>query len=113
MKKYLFFALLALSFSSYAFAANDVYRDIFQSVNQGQLQFLLQNMTGMNSVSVGGQTFTISDRYAPLSKQKFRAYWTEFYQSLGMTVTPVDYQTRHRNGEANGHNLEAVLPGAS
>lgn len=87
--------------------------DIMNQVSQSQLQKLLKDMTGYNSVTVGGQTYKISERYSPAGKQKWRAYWSQYYQQLGMDVQEMPYTTRHSNGEAQGHNLEAVLPGAS
>ena len=69
-------------------------------------------MTGYNPVTVGGQTFSISERYTPASKQNFRKYWTAYYQSLGMQVNQLAYKTQY-NLETEGHNVEAILPGKS
>jgi Zn-dependent M28 family amino/carboxypeptidase len=94
-------------------AAEQVYKDVFASVDNGHLQSLLKDMSGVNPVTVGGETFSITDRYSPASKAKFRKYWTNYFQSLGMAVQELPYSNSHGNGEAEGHDVEAVLKGAS
>lgn len=93
--------------------AEGVYKDIFASVDNAHIQSFLSDMSGVNPVKVGGETFTISERYSPAAKANYRKYWTNYFKSLGMTVTELPYKNSHRNGEAQGHDLEAVLPGAS
>jgi Zn-dependent M28 family amino/carboxypeptidase len=94
-------------------AAEDVYKGVFASVDQNHLQSLLKDMSGVNPVTVGKETFSITDRYLPASKTNYRKYWTNYFQSLGMPVRELPYSNSHRNGEAQGHDLEAVLKGAS
>ena len=89
----------------------DIYKEVFASVTQDLLLQDLKEMTGVVPVTVDGQSVTISDRYLPASKQRFRAYWTQFFRNLGVVVTELPYSTKHRIGELEGHNLEAVLPG--
>jgi Zn-dependent M28 family amino/carboxypeptidase len=91
----------------------DVYKSVFDSVDNGHLQSLLKDMSGVNPVKVGAETFTISDRYSPASKAAYRKYWTNYFQSLGMSVKELPYANSHSNGEEQGHDVEAVLPGAS
>jgi len=89
------------------------YQAIFNQVDRRTLLGFLQDMTGVRPVTVGGQTFAITDRYLPRSKANFRTYWAQYFRSLGMTVNETAYPTQHRIGESQGHNLEAVLPGQS
>jgi hypothetical protein len=105
-------AALMMGASASAFAAGDIYQDVFNSVDPSNLQKLLKDMTGTNPVTVAGETFSITDRYLPAEKANFRKYWTAYYESLGMQVTPLSYKTQY-NLEAQGHDLEAVLPGKS
>ncbi len=94
--------------------AGDVYQSIYQNVSNDNLLFELKNMTGYNSVSVQGRNFAITDRYAAASKTNFRAYWTDYFQKLGMDVKEFSFPASHGSvGESLGHNLEAVLPGKS
>src|SRR5437773_8287118 len=93
--------------------AGDIYQSVFNSVSLTNLGIQLKAMSGVTPVTVGGQTFSITDRYAPLSKMKFRAYWTAYMQSLGLQVQEMPYPTRHNVGEAQGHDLEAILRGQS
>jgi hypothetical protein len=106
-------ALLALmAFTSMAHA--DVYQDIFDSVDQAQLQKTLLEMTGGLPVTIDGRSVSITNRYAPEMKALYRAYWAQYMTSLGLQVTELPYQTAHRQlHEFQGHNVEAVLPGAS
>ena len=94
-------------------AAEDVYKGIFAAVDQSHLQTLLKDMTGVNPVTVNGETFSITDRYSPATKANYRKYWLNYFKSLGMTTQEFAYHNTHGNGEADGHNVEAVLPGAS
>jgi Zn-dependent M28 family amino/carboxypeptidase len=105
-------SLLLLSLTSSALA-DDVYKTVFNTVDQSRLQQLLKDTTGYNPVTVKGETFSITERYSPASKANFRKYWINYFQSLGMTATEQSFATSHRQGETNGHNVEAVLPGKS
>lgn len=95
-----------------AFGAEDVYKTVFDSVNKTNLETFLKDMTGVNPVTVGGETFSIKDRYLPSSKAKFRKYWTAYFKSLGLEVTEQAFTSSYYL-EDQGHNLEAVLPGAT
>jgi Zn-dependent M28 family amino/carboxypeptidase len=90
-----------------------VYQKIFDSVDRANLQLVLKEMTGGLPVTVKGQTYLISERYSPESKAKFRAFWTQYFEDLGIPVQELSYPTQHSIGESQGHNLEAVLPGKS
>ncbi len=90
-----------------------VYMDIFRAVDQTKLLTVLKQMTGVMPVTVNGSTYSITDRYAPASKAKFRAFWMQYMTSLGIPVQEMAYTTAHSIGETQGHNLEAVLPGKS
>ena len=92
---------------------NPVYQKIFASVKQNNLQILLKELTGGLPVTVNGAPTLITDRYLPASKAKFRAFWLQYFQGLGIPAQEYCYQTRHSIGETQGHNLEAVLPGKS
>jgi Zn-dependent M28 family amino/carboxypeptidase len=94
-------------------AAEEVYKGVFASVDRTRLEALLKDMSGVNPVAVGGETFSITDRYAPASKANYRKYWINYFKSLGMTAVELPYSNSHDNGEAQGHDVEAVLPGAS
>jgi hypothetical protein len=102
---------LALTSSAWA-GIDPVYLDIYHQVNQSNLVAKLKDMSGVNPVTVAGETFTISNRYLPAGKENFRKYWTAYYQSLGMQVNALNYKTQY-NIETEGHNLEAILPGKS
>ena len=89
------------------------YQTVFDSVNPEHLQALLKDMTGVNPVTIGGQTFAITDRYLPASKEKFRRYFRAYFEALGVPVQEQAYPTRHNIGETMGHNMEAVMRGKS
>jgi len=92
---------------------NPIYRQIFDSVSKDRIDTLLQQLSGSLPVAIGDKTYSISDRYLPDSKAKFRAFWMQYFRDLGLAVQELDYPTCHRIGESQGHNLEAVLPGKS
>jgi hypothetical protein len=93
--------------------AEEVYKDVFASVDQSRLQSLMKDMSGVNPVAVGSETFSITDRYSPAAKANYRKYWTNYFKSLGMTAVELPYSNSHGNGEEQGHDVEAVLKGAS
>ena len=104
---------MAGSFSFGATPAKaDDYGTVFYNVNRPHLEQLLKDMTGQNPVTVRGETFSIHDRYLPGSKNNYRKYWTAYFESLGLAVTPMEYDSTF-NIESKGHDLEAVLPGKS
>ena len=94
-------------------ATEDIYRYIYYSVSEQNLLLQLKNMTGYNNVTVGSQTFAVSNRYDSAAKTNFRTYWTGYFNGLGIQVKELSYPTHWTNIESQGHNLEAVLPGKS
>jgi len=93
--------------------ADPVYGEIFQKVDKAQLVQTLQRISGSLPVTVNGNTFSITERYSPDGKNKFRQYWRQFFTDLGITNQEFSYPTQHSVGETDGHNLEAILPGKS
>ena len=67
-----------------SYAQSDVYQDVFNQVSQANLQKLLKDMTGVNTVEVDSKVFSITDRYLPESKANFRTYWEAYYRNLGI-----------------------------
>lgn len=94
-------------------APNPIYMDVFRAVDQSKLQTVLKQMTGGLPVLVNGQNVSITNRYTPADKANFRAFWLSYFKSLGIPAQEMAYNTRHRIGEQQGHNVEAVLPGKS
>lgn len=107
--------ILGTLFASTTWAApSPAYQAIYNSVSRTQLIEDLKNMTGTQAVSVGGQQFSITNRYSAQSKALFRKFWTSYFEKLHIPVQEFAYATEHTGaGETQGHNLEAVLPGAS
>jgi hypothetical protein len=91
----------------------DVYKDVFNAVDQGNLDKLMKDMTGSNPVTVDGATFTISDRYLPASKANWRKYFSSYMKSLGLNPVEMPYDQNDSDLEQQGHDIEAVLPGKS
>src|SRR5438067_13691853 len=59
---------------------------IFASVDQAQIKLRLDELVGVTPVSAGGSTFRITNRWAPGAKANFRAYWQDYFETLGATV---------------------------
>ncbi len=53
------------------------------------------------------------ERWSPAAKARFRDDWTAYFTELGATVSEQTFAIPDLVGETRGHNLEAVLPGAS
>ena len=54
-----------------------------------------------------------TERWSPAAKASFRAYWTQYMSALGATVSELAFPIADLVGEAQGHDVEAVLPGRS
>lgn len=92
-------------------ARPDVYADVFAAVDQDRLMQTLRELTGYDPVTVGGETFSISERFSDTGRQHFLAYWRATMEGLGLPVRAIDYQDP--SSTRPGHDLEAVLAGAS
>ncbi len=92
-------------------AGPDRLKAIYDEVDGVRIARLVQEMSGAVAVTVGGASITIDERYSDAGRQRFRDYWTQSMQALGLEVTPSHYQAAGH--PRAGDNLEAVLPGAS
>jgi len=90
-----------------------VFQEVFNQVDQKSLIKTLKQLSGSEPVMVNGATYSISERYSPEGKTKFRAFWRQYFTSLGIANQELSYNTQHSIGENQGHNLEAILPGKS
>lgn len=88
---------------------------ISNAVSSDHLQQLIRETSGASPVVIDGQTVSITERFTPEGKERFRKYFTSYFAGLGLPVTSIDYpaNARRRTTEATGHNLEAMLPGRS
>jgi hypothetical protein len=92
-------------------AADPIYGDVYAAVSQDALITFLKQMSGVEPVTIEGDTFSISERYSDEGRQHFLTWWKYTFGKLGYTVRAIDYQGP--NSSRPGHDLEAVLPGAS
>ena len=113
MKLFLGFSFVLLVFNSSISFANEFYGQIFAEVNQANLMNLLKDMTGTNTVKIGSESIQITERYSAQGKKKFRSYFTDYFQKLGLEVKTLSYPTTHTEIETEGHNVEAILRGES
>jgi Zn-dependent M28 family amino/carboxypeptidase len=89
-----------------------VYKGVFDEVSQSRITEVLKQLTGYSPVLVAGQTYSLTERYTPAGKQHFRAFWQQYFTSLGIPSQELSFSANHGQ-EPNGHNVEAVLPGKS
>jgi len=78
-------------------ATADRWQSVYDGVDGAHLLQLVQDMA--------------SERYDDAGRQRFRDYWTQYMQGLGLAVTQLPYQAM--NDPRPGMDLEAVLPGPS
>jgi hypothetical protein len=88
---------------------------IYKAVDAARVKANLRGGCGDAPVMLGGDagTQSITNRYSPSSKGFFRAYYEQYLTSLGIKWQELAYPTAHSNGETDGHDVEAVLPGRS
>lgn len=101
-------------------SSGDVLQDVFNGVDQTHLEGYLKELTGVTPVTVKGSTYAITERWSPPAKEKFRAYYRQYFEGLGAVVNevafpvnPNDVDSDHAVDETTGHDIEAILPGAS
>jgi hypothetical protein len=92
-----------------------ILAEISGAVSAANLRRFVEETSGVVPVTVGNETFSISERFSPAGKARFRAYWAQYFATLGLETAVSEYPTEFsaRSGEPSGHTLEAVLPGAS
>jgi hypothetical protein len=88
-----------------------VYGDVYGAIDQDRLVTTLRELGGDVPVTVGGETYAISERYSEVGREHFRRYWRAAFEAMGLTVRAIDYQDPQSSRP--GHDLEAVLPGKS
>ena len=91
--------------------ANDHLKQIFDEVDGDHLEQLMREMSGEVPVTVNGASITLGERFDDAGRQRFRDYWTQAMQGLGLEIHPLPYQ-------ADGHpragdDVEAILRGPS
>src|SRR5947209_7983414 len=97
----LFLALFSVPVTyAYGLPSDPIYKEVVGKIDPSHLQKLLKDMTGENTVTVNGRSFTISNRYGPAAKENFRAYWKAYFDSINIPVTELPYPTRYTEQEA-------------
>jgi hypothetical protein len=90
-------------------AYNPIINGIINAVSGDQLTSYVSGLSGVTSVTVGGETYTISTRNtnsgAPVQKATQYAY--EHFQSLGLTTTYHQWS----GGYLSNRNVVAEIPG--
>jgi hypothetical protein len=99
--------------SAVAGAAGDPYKAVFDAVDKASLEKMLKDATGTNPVTVDGKTYNITERWSVAGKAGYRAFFKQFFTARGATVNELTFKIPNMVGETLGHNMEAVLPGAS
>src|SRR5438046_713272 len=86
---WIFASLFSINFC----IAADIYKEIYNKVDQNNLIQILKQTTGVVPVTVGNETFSITNRYSSGAKAKFRKYWTKYFTNLGIPVKVLCYPT--------------------
>jgi Zn-dependent M28 family amino/carboxypeptidase len=86
---------------------------VFDAVDETSIKKLLSEIAGVTPVTVGGETFSITERWSPAGKTRFRSYYRQYFEGLGAQVNELAFAVEDQVGESEGHNIEAVLPGQS
>ena len=91
----------------------DPIKDVYDAVDATKLAQRLKELSGVVPVSIGGNQVSLTERYSPAAKTKWREYAKQYFASLGLNANEMAYPTQHMIGETMGHNLEVVVPGKS
>ena len=94
-----------------AVAATDHLKEIFDKVDGARIIQVLRELAGEVPVMVNGASITLGERFDDEGRQKFRDYFTQTMQNLGLEINPMHYQAT--NHPRAGDNVEAILRGPS
>jgi hypothetical protein len=89
----------------------DPVKQIFDEVDGDRIAQRMRELSGVVPVTVGGTSITLGERFSADGRKRFRAYWAQAMQELGLEVNAFHYQAA--NHPRTGDNLEAVLRGPS
>jgi len=89
----------------------DPAKEIFDEVDGDRITQLMRELSGVVPVTVNGKPSILGERFSSDGRKRFRQYWTQAMQDLGLEVNAFHYQAA--NHPRAGDNLEAVLRGPS
>jgi hypothetical protein len=92
-------------------ATTDHLKEIFDEVDGARITQVLRELSGDVPVTVNGASITLGERFDDAGRQKFRDYFTQTMQNLGLETNPMHYQAV--NHPRAGDNVEAILRGPS
>jgi hypothetical protein len=89
----------------------DPIKQIFDEVDGDRIIQSMRDLSGVDLVDLGGTMARIDERFSSDGRKRFRQYFTQFMQNLGLEVNQFHYQAAgHPRG---GDNVEAILRGPS
>jgi hypothetical protein len=94
-----------------ATTTTDHLKEIFDEVDGARIVQVLRELAGEVPVTVNGQAITLGERFDDDGRRKFRDYFTQTMQNLGLEINPMHYQAT--NHPRAGDNVEAILHGPS
>jgi hypothetical protein len=94
-----------------SFTSTDHLKEIFDEVDGARIIQTMRELSGVDPVILNGEPSRIGQRFDDAGRKRFRDYWTQTMQGLGLEVNQFHYQApRHPRA---GDNVEAVLRGPS
>lgn len=91
--------------------AGDHLREIFDEVDGARITQTMRELSGVVPVTVNGASITLGERFDDAGRQRFRDYWTQTMQNLGLEINPLHYQAAGH--PRAGDDVEAILRGPS
>jgi len=91
--------------------ATDHLKEIFDEVDGARITQVLRELSGEVPVTVNGASIMLGERFDDAGRQRFRDYFTQTMQNLGLEINPMHYQAA--NHPRAGDNVEAILRGPS
>ena len=91
--------------------ATDHLKELFDEVDGARITQVLRELAGEVPVTVNGNSITLGQRFDDVGRQKFRDYFTQTMQNLGLEINQMHYQAT--NHPRAGDNVEAILRGPS
>jgi len=94
-----------------ALAQLDPLKEIFDEVDGDHIIQLMRDLSGVDPVDLGGTQVRIDERFSSDGRKRFRLYFTQTMENLGLEVNQFHYQAAGH--PRPGDNVEAILRGPS
>ncbi|HYP38900.1 MAG TPA: M28 family peptidase [Chloroflexia bacterium] len=91
---------------------NPVIEDVISEVRSEEIRDIVEGLSGVKPIKIGGQEVTLKTRYTPSYEGTLsEEYVSEYFQSLGLATSFQPWSGSNRCARITGRNVIAEIPG--